>query len=34
LEEVFPEMEDLATKFSGTYDGYGRPADADSDFIQ
>jgi hypothetical protein len=29
LDDVFPEMEDLATKFSGTYDGYGRPADDD-----
>jgi len=29
LEDVFPEMEDLAAKFNGIYDGYGRPADED-----
>lgn len=34
LNDVFPEMEDLAAKFNGIYDGYGRPADNDSDFTQ
>jgi hypothetical protein len=29
LEQLFPEMEELAAKFSGTYDGYGRPAGDD-----
>ena len=29
LEDVFPEMEDLAAKFNGIYGGYGRPADED-----
>jgi hypothetical protein len=29
LNDVFPEMEDLAAKFNGIYDGYGRPADED-----
>ncbi len=27
LSDVFPEMEELAAKFNGIYDGYGRPMD-------
>lgn len=34
LIDTFPEMEDLATKFNGIYDGYERPADNPADFIQ
>jgi hypothetical protein len=34
LSDTFPEMEDLAAKFNGIYDGYGRPADSDGDFVQ
>jgi|SRR6476646_910936 len=34
LSDTFPEMEDLAAKFNGIYDGYGRPADNDADFVQ
>jgi hypothetical protein len=33
LSDTFPEMEELAAKFNGIYDGYGRPAD-DGNFIQ
>lgn len=29
LSDVFSEMEVLAAKFNGIYDGYGRPADED-----
>jgi hypothetical protein len=33
MEDIFSELEALATKFNGSYDGYERPID-DGDFVQ